>query len=44
MKIKNKRLEELQGVLLKLLETTDDEDEIEFIYSLLEKVNNKLGE
>ena len=36
------RLVDLQGVLLKLIETSNDSDEIEFLHELLEKINNKL--
>ena len=36
------RLVDLQGVLLKLIETSNDSDEIEFLHELLEKINKKL--
>ena len=44
MKNKRQRLVALQGVLIKLLETSGDKDETEFLYSILDKINNKIGE
>ena len=37
-----KRLVDLQGVLLKLIETSNDSDEIECLHELLENTNKKL--
>lgn len=38
------RLADLQGVLLKLLETSEDEGESKFLYDFLEKINKKIGD
>lgn len=38
------RLADLQGVLLKLLETSEDKEETAFLYDFLEKINKKIGE
>ena len=42
MKIKNIRLKELKGVLLQLIETSDDNDEIEFLHEFIDKINKKI--
>lgn len=42
MKIKNIQLKELKGVLLQLIETSDDNDEIEFLHEFIDKINKKI--
>lgn len=36
------RLVDLQGVLLKLIETSNDNDEIEFLHEFIDKINIKI--
>lgn len=45
--MKNKereRLDDLSGVLLHLIETSEDKDETEFLYEMIDKINKRKGD
>lgn len=45
--MKNKereRLDDLSGVLLHLIETSEDKDETEFLHEMIDKINKRKGD